>query len=224
MEGRPREVWCCVGWKKGSEGCLKGEVMEEWVVVDGGLGAEPALVAESGVRLELVDGLALVAESELPPRTPGPWAARTPEAVLRVAGVLPSEARPKAASSVAAAVPVVVTDPSAVSGAAAVPAASNSDVAAERALAALGWEGGLEVARSFTQRLLGFTVRRESDGSVLAFPRCSSVHTCFMRFPLDIAFVDAAGKVLLLAREVAPWRVVSYPGASMVLERAARPW
>lgn len=98
------------------------------------------------------------------------------------------------------------------------------DAAIERALATLGWEGSqVEVEDTFLRRLLGFTVRpmmtRDRQPLVLAFPRCRSVHTCFMRFPLDIAFVSGEGEVLLLASNVGPWRFVCAEG-ELVLERA----
>lgn len=96
----------------------------------------------------------------------------------------------------------------------------------QRALCALGWRPArLHVAERFCDRLLGMTVRRPQTGEgeplVMAFPRCASVHTCFMRYPLDIAFVDREGRVLRLAEGIGPWRSVRCPGAVAVLERAA---
>ena len=78
----------------------------------------------------------------------------------------------------------------------------------------------------FGGRLLGFITRRpltaEGRATVLVFPRCRSVHTWFMRFPLDIAFADAQGRVLALEGDVAPWRVLSCAEADFALERPAR--
>lgn len=94
------------------------------------------------------------------------------------------------------------------------------------ALDRLGWGGvDLEVEDAFLPRLLGFTVRskcmRDGRALVLAFPRCHAVHTCFMRFPLDIAFIDRRGEVLELHKDVRPWRFLSCPDASSVMERAS---
>lgn len=36
---------------------------------------------------------------------------------------------------------------------------------------------------------------------------CSAVHTFFMRFAIDIAFVDREGRILKVARAVKPWRL-----------------
>ena len=47
---------------------------------------------------------------------------------------------------------------------------------------------------------------------------CSAVHTCFLRFRLDIVFLDADLNVLKVARAVPPWRFVACRGAKAVLE------
>ena len=54
---------------------------------------------------------------------------------------------------------------------------------------------------------------------VMAFPRCSSVHTCFMAYPIDIAFIDRDGNILARYENVRPWRMCSCLGAWAVLER-----
>jgi hypothetical protein len=56
---------------------------------------------------------------------------------------------------------------------------------------------------------------------VLLIPRCRSVHTFGMRFSIDVAFLDADGRVLRVARDVPPRRVVSCRGAAGVLEAPA---
>jgi uncharacterized protein len=80
---------------------------------------------------------------------------------------------------------------------------------------------GLEVPVATTRvsRLLGLTLlRRERAGGGLLIPRCSSVHTFGMRFPLDLLFLDEEGHVIELRREVPPRRLVRCPGAMAVLE------
>lgn len=64
-------------------------------------------------------------------------------------------------------------------------------------------------ADSWWQRLSGLMGRSGVPGGYegLAFGRCSSLHTCFMRFPLDIVFVRD-GVVTRIARDVRPWRFV----------------
>lgn len=55
------------------------------------------------------------------------------------------------------------------------------------------------------QGLLGRHGLRDGEGLVLA--PCSSVHTAFMRFPLDLLFLNRAGQVLKTSAAVAPWRI-----------------
>jgi hypothetical protein len=47
-----------------------------------------------------------------------------------------------------------------------------------------------------------------------------SIHTAFMRFPIDVVFLDADQVVLKIEREVRSWRTVSCRGAREVVELA----
>lgn len=96
-----------------------------------------------------------------------------------------------------------------------------------RALRSLGWgPARVVVARSPLRRLLGMVTQRpgRQGGAslVMAFFRCASVHTCFMRRPLDIAFLRSDGMPLAVYEHVRPWRVRSCRGAAVVLERFSR--
>ena len=62
---------------------------------------------------------------------------------------------------------------------------------------------------------------REDD--VLVLHPCNDVHTCFMRRPVDLAFVDGGGRVLKVVRGLAPWRRARARNAVLVMERFARP-
>lgn len=80
------------------------------------------------------------------------------------------------------------------------------------------------VASTRASRLLGLALLdRERAGEGLLIPRCRSVHTVGMRFPLDLLFLDAAGRVIELRREVAPGRLVRSPEGDAVLELPT-PW
>jgi len=48
-------------------------------------------------------------------------------------------------------------------------------------------------------------------GDGLLFPQCRSLHTCFMRFALDVAFLDHEGNVVEVALNIAPWKAVNGP-------------
>jgi uncharacterized membrane protein (UPF0127 family) len=65
----------------------------------------------------------------------------------------------------------------------------------------------VEVARSFWQRGRGLMFRsRLPDGGGLVIDPCSSIHTMWMRFPIDVLYVDKDGTVTRADREMKPWR------------------
>jgi trehalose synthase len=75
------------------------------------------------------------------------------------------------------------------------------------------------VAAHGRARLLGLArLDRAEAGPGLLLPRCRSVHTFGMRFPLDLVFLDAEGRPRSLRRRVPSRRIVSDRGASAVLE------
>lgn len=77
----------------------------------------------------------------------------------------------------------------------------------------------VRVARGFRARLLGLAgLRREQAGAGLLIPRCSSVHTFGMRFPLDLVFLDAHGREISSRRRVEPRRIAFDRRAAAVLE------
>jgi uncharacterized membrane protein (UPF0127 family) len=64
-------------------------------------------------------------------------------------------------------------------------------------------------ARTFLSRLLGLMGKKKIQGSALWFPRCQSIHTCFMRIPIDVAFLDREGRVVERREALRAWRLVS---------------
>jgi uncharacterized membrane protein (UPF0127 family) len=78
----------------------------------------------------------------------------------------------------------------------------------------------LELATTFWQRFRGWQCRRlPRQGTGILIAPCSSVHTCWMRFAIDIAFLDCHGTVLKIAPDVHPWRAIfKVPHASAILE------
>jgi uncharacterized membrane protein (UPF0127 family) len=69
-----------------------------------------------------------------------------------------------------------------------------------------------EQARSFFARGRGLMGRDHLDaGSGLLIDPCSSIHTFFMRFPIDVVFIDRAGRVVGLRAAMPPGR--PYAGA-----------
>jgi uncharacterized membrane protein (UPF0127 family) len=55
----------------------------------------------------------------------------------------------------------------------------------------------------------------------MLFPRTSSIHMLFMRFPIDVVFVDAEWRVLRVVPDLKPWRLAAKRGAKATLELSA---
>jgi len=66
-----------------------------------------------------------------------------------------------------------------------------------------------KVALSFCSRFLGLMGRKElpADEAVI-FPKCSSIHTFFMRMPIDVVFVSASGEVVHQISALQPWKLL----------------
>ncbi len=80
----------------------------------------------------------------------------------------------------------------------------------------------LEYASSLASRTRGLIGRPSlPEGYGLYLPRCSSIHTCFMRFTIDIIYIDSRWKVLKTIECMKPWRLSCRPGAAGVIETAA---
>ena len=67
--------------------------------------------------------------------------------------------------------------------------------------------------------LLGRSELRAGEGLLLR--PAPSIHTWFMRFPIDAVFVDGELRVLAVRRDLRPWRMAGRRGARAVLELAA---
>jgi uncharacterized membrane protein (UPF0127 family) len=68
----------------------------------------------------------------------------------------------------------------------------------------------------------GLLGRRDlPQGEGLLLRPASSVHTAFMRFPIDAVFLDRDGRVLKIARGLRPWNTAMGRKARAVLELPA---
>lgn len=78
------------------------------------------------------------------------------------------------------------------------------------------------VAASLPARLRGLLGRLPlAPGQAMLLSPCSTIHTLGMRYPIDVVFLARDGRVLRVAREVAPWRMRGHWRARCVLELAA---
>jgi len=77
----------------------------------------------------------------------------------------------------------------------------------------------LEVADSLWGRFRGLMGRKElAHGTAMLIRPSSSIHTFFMRFPIDAVFLDRADRVVRVAERVFPWRLAFGGRAHAVLE------
>ena len=78
----------------------------------------------------------------------------------------------------------------------------------------------ITMADTFGKRLRGLMFRKWlAPGEGLVIAPCNAIHTHFMRFPIDVLFLDEHWRVVQVIPAMRPWRqspVVR--GAKMVLE------
>jgi uncharacterized membrane protein (UPF0127 family) len=73
--------------------------------------------------------------------------------------------------------------------------------------------------RSRRRGLLGRD--RLEPKTALVLEPCAAVHTAFMRFAIDVVFVNRGGYAVKIVRDVAPWRIAVAFGAHAVVEMSA---
>ena len=79
-----------------------------------------------------------------------------------------------------------------------------------------------ELADSPLKRMRGLLGRSGLEpGEGMLFRPAGSIHTFFMRFPLDVVFCDRDLVVVGVERDLAPWRMAGRRGAKVVVELAA---
>ncbi|HHW02203.1 MAG TPA: DUF192 domain-containing protein [Thermoanaerobacterales bacterium] len=81
----------------------------------------------------------------------------------------------------------------------------------------------VETATNFTGRLVGliFTTNFKTGMALLIVP-CSSVHTWFLRYAIDVVFLDRGNRILKVAQSIPPFRIGPVVrGAAKVLELPA---
>ncbi len=65
------------------------------------------------------------------------------------------------------------------------------------------------VANTISSRMLGlmFKTKVQNGADGLLIDPCNSIHTFFMKFPLDIVFMGRNGEVIKIIRNIVPWRM-----------------
>ena len=71
------------------------------------------------------------------------------------------------------------------------------------------------LANSIWSRILGLMFKGDfNDALVLVMPyesKLNGIHTCFMRFPIDVYFLDSNLDLVDKRRGISPWNLGVYP-------------
>ncbi len=71
------------------------------------------------------------------------------------------------------------------------------------------------LAKTIWDRVLGLMFKEDfKDVLVIVMPyesRLNGIHTCFMRFPIDVYFLDSNGKLVDKRLRIKPWNLGVYP-------------
>ena len=76
-----------------------------------------------------------------------------------------------------------------------------------------------DTRRTRRKGLLGRDSMR-ADEAIVITP-CVAVHTAFMRFAIDVVFIDDDGRAVQLVHDMQPWRMAASLSAYAVVEMAA---
>lgn len=82
--------------------------------------------------------------------------------------------------------------------------------------------GNIQVADNFVKKLVGFMFSPEpkDDYGILFYT--NSIQTHFMRFNLDVVFMDKSNRIVKIIRGLKPWRITRfYSRANRTLELPA---
>ena len=81
---------------------------------------------------------------------------------------------------------------------------------------------GAEVADTGTKRRVGLLKKEKLEpGEGLWITPCESVHTFFMKFAIDLVYLDREKRVRKIRHAVPPWRISGCLAAHSVLELPA---
>lgn len=65
------------------------------------------------------------------------------------------------------------------------------------------------VAKDPLSRFLGLMGRKGlPENEAIVFPKCNSIHTFFMRFPIDVVMVAGDGRVVEVIEAMKAWRML----------------
>lgn len=80
------------------------------------------------------------------------------------------------------------------------------------------------IADTVFNRMKGLLGKKDfKQDQALVLKPANSIHTFFMRFPIDVIFIDYNGKVIALRENLIPWRITPiYWKSAFVIELPAK--
>lgn len=68
----------------------------------------------------------------------------------------------------------------------------------------------LHKAQTFWQRFFGLiTYKNLSDNEGMILIGCNGIHTLFMRFPIDVIYLNEYYQIIEAYKDVAPWKILA---------------
>lgn len=78
------------------------------------------------------------------------------------------------------------------------------------------------IADTFIKRFLGYMFRKKPHHESILIKPCNSIHTFFMKFPIDVLFINENMEVIKKIEGLKPGKIVMpEKGAKMVIEGKA---
>ncbi|KRQ85779.1 hypothetical protein ABG79_02445 [Caloramator mitchellensis] len=74
------------------------------------------------------------------------------------------------------------------------------------------------VAESFKDRFLGYMFRKKPHHEAILFKPCYSIHTFFMKFEIDVLFLDGDMNVIKKVEGLKKGKIIYEKDAKMVVE------
>lgn len=79
--------------------------------------------------------------------------------------------------------------------------------------------GEIFIANSFMKRFLGYMLQKEPHYESILFKPCNSIHTFFMKFPIDVLFINENMEVCKKIESLKPGKIIMpVKKAVMVIE------
>ncbi|QNO14596.1 DUF192 domain-containing protein [Alkalicella caledoniensis] len=82
--------------------------------------------------------------------------------------------------------------------------------------------GNVHLTNTFAKRFMGYMFQNQPHHDTLLFQPCDSIHTFFMKFNIDVLFMDGNMKILKKIENLSPRKIVlPVKGCKIVVEGKA---